>query len=317
MNISNKKVSYVGIMTSKPVLETNLSLPIFRRGKVRDVYLNGDYLLIVSTDRISAFDVNMKNGIPSKGESLTELSIYWFRHTSGIFPNHFLRQIDSRSIEVIKAERIDIEWVARRYLYGSAWRRYNAGERILGGVKLPNGLEMAEELPETILTPTTKAETGHDLPLVKREAITNNFVTVEEWRELEEATFRLYESYMDKAKSKGILIPDFKLEFGKSEDGLIQIDEPPTHDSARFWSEKNYAKGKQQESHALDKEFLRQYLIRIGFSGDGESPLLPPLVVEEISKRCIGSSKVLSGKGKIEDLELRSVNQIILELGIT
>jgi phosphoribosylaminoimidazole-succinocarboxamide synthase len=121
---------------------------------------------------------------------------------------------------------------------------------------------------------------------------------------------------MDKAKSRGILIPDFKIEFGKTKEGLIQIDEPPTHDSARFWSEKHYVIGKYQESHALDKEFLRQYLIKIGFTGEGDSPLLPSLVVEEISKRCIGSSNVLRGKRRLDDLQLKSVDQIIFDLDL-
>lgn len=301
-------------MSCEVVLKTNLQFPLFKRGKVRDLYDLHDALLIVSTDRISAFDVNMPNGIPRKGESLNLLSVFWFERTQSIFPNHFVECVDSRTIKVLKAERIDVEWVARGHLYGSAWRAYKKGRRIISGVKLPNGLRLAEELPETILTPATKAESGHDVEISKSQAIESKLVTAEEWRELEEATFKLFEFYKKEVSSKGILIPDFKLEYGRRNDSLIQIDEPPTHDSARFWAKKYYKIGEQQEGHALDKEFLREYLRRIGFAGEGKPPLLPPLVVEEISKRCVGAYKVLTGKGKIEDLALKTVDQLMAKL---
>lgn len=296
------------------ILETNLPYPLFKRGKVRDVYDLGDMLLLASTDRISAFDVNLPNGILRKGEALNNLSVYWFKRTKNIFPNHYIEQIDDRTMKVLKAERIDIEWVARGYLYGSAWRKYKEGGRTVSGVNLPNGLQLAEELPETILTPTTKTEGGHDIEITKTQAINNKLVTAEEWRELEEATFKLFEFYKEEADSKDIVIPDFKLEYGRHKGSLIQIDEPPTHDSARFWAKQYYKVGEQQEGHALDKEFLREYLRRIGFAGEGKPPTLPPLVVEEISKRCVGAYKVLTGRSKIEDLELRTVDELMVEL---
>lgn len=281
---------------------------------MRDVYDLGDKLLIVSTDRISAFDVNMPNGIPNKGEALNRLSAYWFEKTKQIFPNHYLECPDNRSMKVLKAERIDIEWVTRAHLYGSAWRAYKEGRRTISGVKLPSGLRLAEELPETVLTPTTKAESGHDMEITKKEAIEGKLVTAEEWRTLEEATFKLFEFYRKEASLKGIIIPDFKLEYGRLKGGFIQIDEPPTHDSARFWAKKYYKIGEQQEGHALDKEFLREYLRRTGFTGEGKAPMLPPLVVEEISKRCVGAYEVLTGKSKVEDLGLRTVDQLVAEL---
>ncbi len=301
-------------MSRETLMETHLSLPLLKRGKVRDLYDLGDKLLIVSTDRISAFDIVMPNGVPHKGKALNGLSVHWFERTRDLFPNHFVEHVDNRSMKVLKAERIDVEWVARRHLYGSAWRAYKKGRRILSGVRLPNGLQLAEELPETVLTPTTKAESGHDLEIAKGQAINEKLVTAEEWRVLEEATFKLFDFYKREAASKGIIIPDFKLEYGRRNGNLIQIDEPPTHDSARFWAEKYYRVGEQQEGHALDKEFLREYLRRVGFTGDGKPPTLPPLVVEEISKRCVGAYEVLIGKAKIEDFNLRTIDQLLAEM---
>jgi len=211
-------------MIDKIVLETNLPHPLFKRGKVRDVYDLGETLLLASTDRISAFDVNLLDGIPLKGQALNNLSIYWFKRTKNIFPNHYIEQIDDRTMKVLKAERIDIEWVARGHLYGSAWRKYKKGERTVSGIKLPNGLQLAEELPEIILTPTTKSERGHDIEITKTQAINNKLVKVEEWKELEEATFKLFEFYKKEANSKDIIIPDFKLEYGRYKDSHIQID---------------------------------------------------------------------------------------------
>jgi len=301
-------------MSHEILMETRLSLPLFKRGKVRDLYDLGDALLIVSTDRISAFDIVMPNGIPRKGEALNNLSVYWFEGTRDLFPNHFVERVDGRTMKVLKAERIDVEWVARGHLYGSAWRAYKEGRRILSGVRLPNGLQLAEELPETVLTPTSKAESGHDLEITKGQAIGEKLVTAEEWRALEEATLKLFEFYKEEAASRGIIIPDFKLEYGRRNSDLIQIDEPPTHDSARFWAEKYYRVGAQQEGHALDKEFLREYLRRVGFTGEGKPPILPPPVVEEISKRCVGAYEVLTGKAEIEDFNLRTVDQLLAEM---
>jgi len=298
------------------LMETRLSLPLFKRGKVRDLYDLSDVLLIVSTDRISAFDMVMPNGIPRKGEALNDLSVHWFERTRDLFPNHFVERVDNRTMKVLKAERIDVEWVARGHLYGSAWRAYQEGRRTLSGVRLPNGLQLAEELPETVLTPTTKAESGHDLEITKDQAMGEKMVTAEEWRALEEATFKLFKFYKREAASRGIIIPDFKLEYGRRKGDLIQIDEPPTHDSARFWAEKYYRVGEQQEGHALDKEFLREYLRRVGFTGEGKPPTLPPPVVEEISKRCVGAYEVLMGKAKIEDFNLKTVDQLLAEMNL-
>jgi len=281
-----------------------------RRGKVRDVYDLGETLLIVTTDRVSAFDVVLPTLIPHKGKSLHALSVDWFRRTREVFPNHLLESVDERTMKVVKAERIDIEWVVRAYLYGSAWRAYRAGQRVISGVKLPEGLTMAEELPEAILTPTTKSEVGHDVELSKEEAIERKLLSLEEWNILEEASLRLFEYYHKEARKRSIIIPDFKLEFGRHRDGLIQIDEPPTHDSARFWVERKYEAGKPQETHCLDKEYLREYLRRVGFAGEGAPPELPLPVIREVSKRCVASYLVLAKHQSIDSFVLKSVDEI-------
>mgnify|MGYP005831064559 CR=1 FL=1 len=298
------------------LVESDLGHELSRRGKVRDIYSLGEELLIVTTDRISAFDVVLRTPIPHKGESLNKLSSYWFSRSKRIFPNHFLEMFDDRTMRVSKAERIDIEWVCRAYLYGSAWRAYKSGVRTISGVRLPSGLSMAEELPEVILTPTIKADIGHDREISKSEAIDSKLLDREEWNRLEEASYKLYEFYKSEAERRGIIIPDFKLEFGRTKDGLIQIDEPPTHDSARFWAAKFYQPGVPQEARCLDKEFLREFLRKIGYSGEGPPPEIPRIAVREVSKRCIASYEVLSGMKTLQDFNLASVDEVIEELKI-
>jgi phosphoribosylaminoimidazole-succinocarboxamide synthase len=285
------------------------------RGKVRDVYDLGEHMIIVTTDRISAYDVVYPTLIPHKGVNLNALSKFWFEETKDIVSNHFIEYVDERSMKVIKAERIDIEWVCRAYLYGSAWRAYRDGAREVSGISLPEGLVMAQELPQVILTPTTKEEDGHDKEITKFEAINSGLVTQDEWNELEEVTYSLFEKYREMADRKGIIIPDFKLEFGRLEDELIQIDEPPTHDSARFWSKKFYEPGQPQEAHCLDKEFLRSYLRKIGYMGEGDPPSIPSPIVREISKRCVASYQVLSGQKSLVDYHLETVSEVMEELG--
>jgi phosphoribosylaminoimidazole-succinocarboxamide synthase len=301
----------VEVLRSSDIFNGN---PKPRKGKVRDIYDQGDHLYIVTSDRISAYDVVYPTLIPHKGPSLHALSLFWFRETEDIIRNHLLEEIDERTIKVVKANRVDLEWVCRAYLYGSAWRSYSKGERIISGVELPDGLLMAEELPEVILTPTTKEESGHDLEISKAEALKRGLCAKEEWDELEEVTFKLFERYQDISKKNGLIIPDFKLEFGKVNGELIQIDEPPTHDSARFWAKKFYEVGKPQEAHCLDKEFLRSYLRNVGYMGDGPPPTIPKPIVREISKRCVASYQVLSGHAKIEDYYLKTVDEVMEEL---
>jgi len=288
--------------------------PVPRRGKVRDVYDMGDHLHIFTTDRISAFDVVFPTLIPHKGTSLHALSVFWFKDTKGVFDNHFVEELEPRLMKVVKAERVDVEWVCRAYLYGSAWRAYKRGARTISGVRLPGGLEMAEELPEVIITPTTKEDVGHDVEISRSQAIERGLCTRDEWDELEEATYRLFERYRERAERRGLIIPDFKLEYGRLGDRLIQIDEPPTHDSARFWAKRFYEPGKPQESHCLDKEFLRSFMRHQGYTGEGQPPEIPWPVVREVSKRCVASYQVLTGKARLEELDLKTLDQVLGEL---
>ncbi len=289
---------------------------LLRRGKVRDIYISDGHLYIFSSDRVSSFDVVLPTLIPHKGESLHGLSVWWFERSRRIFPNHLVESIDNRTMKVLRAERLDIEWVVRGYLYGSLWREYKSGKRRFGDVTLPNGLQLAEELPEPMLHPTTKSDVGHDLPITRKEAIDKKLVSPEEWAQLEEAAISLYEFYRREAASRGIIIADTKMEFGRYDGTLIQIDEPPTHDSSRLWSKSRYQIGVRQEASCLDKEFLREYLRRVGFSGEGEPPTLPDPIVAEVSKRCVGAYKVISGSARMEDFQLKTVNEVMEELEI-
>jgi len=282
-----------------------------RRGKVRDIYYLGDHLLLFHTDRISAFDVVMKDLIPYKGIFLTLLSAYWFSKTRKICPNHFVEQLNERTLKVVRAERINIEWIIRGYLYGSAWRAYRKGIREISGVKLPNGLQLAEELPEPILTPTTKSEKGHDREISKDEAIAMGLVTREEWNEIEETCFKLYEFYQKEARKVGLIIADVKLEFGRYNGTIIQIDEPPTHDSARIWLEKYYEPGRTQERYCLDKEFLREYLRRIGYNGEGEPPRLPKNVIKQVALRVKGAYEVLVGLKSADEIDVMGLDEVL------
>jgi phosphoribosylaminoimidazole-succinocarboxamide synthase len=299
-------------------IKTPLGLPLYLKGKVRDVYELEDKLLINSSDRISAFDVNSITEIEGKGMSLNLLSMWWFKQTNKIFPNHFMDIPDITMMLVKKARRVDIEWVIRGYLYGSLYREYEKGKREFFGHKLPNGLQLAEKLPEVLLTPTTKADAGHDMPITKEESIDTGLVTKEEWKIFEEATFKLYEYYTDVANQKGFIIPDFKLEFGRSNGSLIQIDESPNHDSARIWIKKYYQIGKRQEAWCADKEFYRQFLLDTGIDPKNPPnplPKIPRQCIEEIQKR-LGAYEVFTGTKSIDSLQLKNLEDVEKELGI-
>jgi len=273
------------------VLETNLPYPLFKRGKVRDVYDLGGKLLIVSTDRISAFDVVLPNGIPCKGEALNMLSTYWFRETEKIVPNHLLEVVDPRTVLVTKTAPVKIEFVVRGYLYGSAWEKYLKGEDICG-TGLPPGLGKAAKLPQPVLTPTTKAEIGHDTELPRKDAV--KMIGKDLVEEIEEASLRIYEAAAKKAESRGIIIADTKFEFGLRDGEAILIDELLTPDSSRFWPKDQYQVGKDQPS--FDKQYVRDYLLSVGWNGHPPAPALPGHVVLETSKKYIEAYERLTGR---------------------
>jgi len=278
-------------MTYDVILETNLPFPVFKRGKVRDVYDLDKRLLIVSTDRISAFDVVLPNGVPHKGEALNRLSVYWFNQTKNIVPNHILDVVDPRTVLVRKTDPIKIEFVIRGYLYGSAWERYREGKPICG-VKLPLGLRRAEKLPEPILTPTTKAEVGHDIEMTRDDVVKKIGRSVAE--EIEEACLKIYEKTSEKAEANGILVADTKVEFGFYNGELILIDELFTPDSSRFWPSEKYEVGMDQFS--FDKQYVRDYLDSLGWNKQPPAPSLPDHVILETSKKYIDAYEKLTGR---------------------
>jgi len=275
-------------MQAEIVMETKLPLPLFKKGKVRDVYDLGDKLLIVSTDRISAFDVVLPNGIPFKGEALNRLSNYWFNTTSDIVANHVIDVVDPRTVLVKKTKPIPIEFVVRGYLYGSLWESYQKGKR----PSLRRGLRKAEKLDSPIMTPTTKADVGHDIELSEKavfKQLGKSLAT-----EVEEMSLKIYEKASKKAESSGIVIADTKFEFGYFGKDLLLIDECLTPDSSRFWPKKQYKIGQDQFSY--DKQYVRDYLLSIGWNRQPPAPSLPENIVAETSKKYTEAYERLTGR---------------------
>jgi len=287
--------------------ESQLDLPLLARGKVRDVYDLGDRLLIVATDRISAFDVILPTGIPDKGLVLTQLSAFWFEMTGGIVPNHFISVVDSTRVEgvpvelpremigramvVRKAERIDVECVVRGYISGSGWLDYQRSGEISGN-KLMEGLEESQELLEPIFTPTTKAHEGHDLPITYKDVV--EMAGARAANAMKVRALALYRYGRDYALSRGIIIADTKFEFGWLDDEVILIDEALTPDSSRFWPADEYRPGGPQPS--FDKQFVRDYLTRIGWNKEPPPPDLPPDVVEGTAEKYREAFRRLTGR---------------------
>lgn len=274
------------------VLTTDIKgVPLFARGKVRDVYDLGDRLLIVATDRISAYDCIMPNGIPGKGKILTEMSLFWFAKTRHVVKNHLITanvadypdalkpyadMLDGRSMVVVKANRIDIECVARGYLSGSGWREYKAN-RMVCGIALPVGLRESDRLPEPIFTPATKAETGHDenISFEQMCAVVDRGLA----EKLRDLTLKVYGFARDYADSRGIIIADTKFEFGLLDGDIILIDEILSPDSSRFWDKATYAPGRPQNS--FDKQFVRDYLDTLDWNHAPPAPKLPTDIVQK------------------------------------
>ncbi len=277
-------------------------LKLLKRGKVRDIYEHKDRLVIVATDRISAFDVVLPTGIPQKGKVLTALSVFWFKFTQGIIPNHFVTEdvpsitggekniLEGRSMLVERAEPIKAECIVRGYLSGSAWKEYQKDSTVCG-IKLPAGLKESDKLPQPVFTPSTKAETGHDVNITFSEL--EKLVGAKLATKLKEVSLEVYSKSTEYAEARGIIIADTKFEFGVYQGEVILIDELLTPDSSRFWSREEYAPGKSQPS--FDKQYVRDYLESINWDKNPPAPELPPEVIAETSKKYLESYRKLLG----------------------
>ncbi|MCJ7769105.1 MAG: phosphoribosylaminoimidazolesuccinocarboxamide synthase [Dehalococcoidales bacterium] len=288
-------------------------MTLFKKGKVREMYDLGDSLLMVASDRISAFDVVLPCGIPNKGRVLNQISAFWFEETASLVPNHltevvydvycldhylpkesrfdYPQYLSGRSMVVKKAERIPVECVVRGYLSGSAWEEYREHSTV-SGLAVPKGLLESQELPELLFTPTTKADEGHDLPMstAEVEKITGAFLA----REIKEKSLAIYNSTRKQIESHGFFIADTKFEFGLDGGNLILIDELLTPDSSRFWDIAYYKVGQPQDS--FDKQPVRDWLTLSGWNKEPPGPMLPPEVIEQTSQRYQQAYERLTGK---------------------
>lgn len=289
------------------ILRTSFpGIKLFKRGKVRDLYQLEDKLLIVVTDRISAFDCVLPDGIPYKGKVLTELSRFWFNATKDIISNHLITSEEEKLPEVLhpfrdvlrerfmlvkKSEPIPIECVVRGYLAGSAYKEYQVRGSVCD-ISLPQNLKLADRLPEPIFTPATKTEKGHDINISKEEMKkkTGDKLT----RKLEEISLQIYKRASQFLDSRGFILSDTKLEFGLCNGELILIDELLTPDSSRFWSKKEYKPGSSPVS--FDKQFLRDYLENLDWDKTYPAPSLPPAIIKKTSQRYLEVCQRISGK---------------------
>jgi phosphoribosylaminoimidazole-succinocarboxamide synthase len=300
------------VLSTAPILETTLDgLTLQRRGKVRDVYEVGDDLLIVATDRISAFDYVLGSGIPDKGKVLTQLSGFWFERMGAIVPHHLLSMdveqfpdaarrhatvLQGRSMLVRRTRPIPVECVARGYLSGSGWKEYQQTGRVCG-ITLPSGLRESDRLPKPIFTPATKAETGHDVNISEDEA--GRLVGGDLIARLKTLTLEIYRRGAAHAESKGIIVADTKFEFGLVGAGnpdrdVVLIDEVLTPDSSRFWPSAQYEPGHGQPS--FDKQYVRDYLESITWNKQPPVPSLPDDVVARTREKYVEAYRLLSGR---------------------
>ena len=294
------------LLSTAPLLHTELSgLTLHRRGKVRDVYEIGDQLLIVATDRISAFDYVLGSGIPDKGRVLTQLSGFWFDRMGDLVPHHLISmaidrfpepaqahadQLRGRTMLARRTDPIPIECVARGYLSGSGWKEYQQSGRVCG-IELPAGLRESDRLPEPIFTPATKAESGHDVNISEEEA--GRLIGEELVARLKALTLEIYRRGVAHAESKGIIIADTKFEFGLADGEIILIDEVLTPDSSRFWPRDQYQPGHGQPS--FDKQFVRDYLEEIKWNKQPPVPALPEDVIARTRNKYLEAFRVLTG----------------------
>ncbi|TLD41427.1 MAG: Phosphoribosylaminoimidazole-succinocarboxamide synthase [Candidatus Jettenia ecosi] len=296
-------------MSNHPLLTTQISeLKLHSRGKVRDIYEINDCLLIVTTDRISAFDVVLSDGIPFKGKVLTGLSEFWFNYTSDCIENHLITTqfekmgsdiiaqykniLQGRSMLVKKVKVFPVECIIRGYLAGSGWKEYQNTQSICG-IKLPPGLKESDKLPEPIFTPSSKATTGHDENIPFLRVV--DLIGKKQAEELKDKSMEVYLKANRYATSRGIIICDTKFEWGITQDNrTILIDEVLTPDSSRFWPLEGYKPGKPQPSY--DKQFIRDYLENLQWNKKPPAPTLPPDIIQKTSEKYLSAYKALTGK---------------------
>ncbi len=294
-------------MKSNVLLKTDFKdLKLFRRGKVRDVYDLGDKLLIVSTDRISCFDVVLPNGIPDKGKVLTSISLFWFDLIKDIIPHHLItadvdkypndlkkyrEDLAGRSMLVLKSKPLPVECIVRGYISGSGWKEYKEKQSICG-ISLPSGLKESDKLPEIIFTPSTKADVGHDQNV--NQKYIENLVGVDIADRLKKVSIEVYKRASDYALGKGIIIADTKFEFGMHNDKMIIIDEVLTPDSSRFWPLNEYKPGGACPS--FDKQFVRDYLETLDWNKTPPAPTLPQEIIHKTNQKYLDAYRKLTGK---------------------
>ena len=288
------------------ILQTNLpGVELHSRGKVRDVYVVGDRLLIVATDRLSAFDCVLPTGIPDKGRVLAQLSVFWFDFLKSATPTHFQTasvddypavlhpfrtQLEGRSMLVTRADMVQIECVARGYLAGSGWKEYRQSGTVCG-IRLPAGLKESDRLPEPIFTPSTKAQTGHDenISFEQMAAVTGQALA----EQLRDLTLSIYSRAAEYARPRGIIIADTKFEFGLAAGKLILGDEVLTPDSSRFWPVDDYQPGRAQNSY--DKQYVRDYLESIHWNKQPPAPPLPAETALRTSEKYLEAFRLITG----------------------
>ena len=293
-------------MLSKVIITTDLPLKVLNKGKVRDIYDLNENLLLVVTDRISAFDYVLPSPIPSKGACLTQLSKFWFEHTKDIVPNHMISTefedfpeeiqsykecLEHRSMLVKKTKVVPIECIVRGYISGSAWRSYKKDETVCG-IKLSSGLQESEKFDEPLFTPSTKAETGHDINISydKMKELVGSDVS----EQIKEYSLKLYTTAAEYARKRGIIIADTKFEFGMLDNKIILIDEALTPDSSRFWPVDKYQQGRSQAS--FDKQFVRDYLNTTDWDKNSTPPQLPEKVIKETQRKYQEAYEKITGK---------------------
>ena len=295
------------VESAAPLLETRIpGLPVWRRGKVRDVYDLGDRLLMVATDRLSAFDVVLPTGIPDKGRVLTQLSLFWFHLLEDVVPNHVLTaelseyppelrsshgQLQGRSMIVRKTEPLPVECVVRGYISGSGWKDYRATGTVCG-ISLPSGLRESDRLELPIFTPSTKADVGHDENITFAQV--ESVLGADRASEVRRLSLAIYERARAHAEGRGILLADTKFEFGLRDGGLVWIDEALTPDSSRFWPRDAYQPGRPQPS--FDKQYVRDYLEGLSWDKRPPGPDLPQDIVARTREKYLDAYVRITGR---------------------